>query len=284
MTEKEREMMLDLLCDKFVYGLSEEEARKLEELGYDQREAESIEMTIAALSMADLDAEAEMPVSLQQKLRASASEFAGSMSPSAVEETRGPQREIVLSGGGDRWGSWFGWLGWAAAAAASIALAVTLFAPRTADVRAGVPTPTVTPAPRQLTPAEERQRLMESGGQVVSAQWGPGNVKEMQVSGDVVWSDERQAGYMRFQGLPKNDPNKETYQLWIFDETQSEKTPIDGGTFDVGADGEVIVPIDAKLKARNPKAFAVTIEKPGGVVVSGRERIVALGAVKPNQV
>jgi hypothetical protein len=194
-----------------------------------------------------------------------------------------PQREIVLSGGGGS--SWFGWLGWATAAAASVALAVTLFMPRGGDNRAGVSTPPPTPIQEERSnPAQERERLIESAQQLVRAEWAKGNVKEVEVAGDVVWSDEKQTGYMRFRGLPKNDPGKETYQLWIFDETQSEKTPIDGGVFDVSADGEVIVPIDPKLKAKNPKAFAVTVEKPGGVVVSDRKRIVALGAVKPSQV
>jgi anti-sigma-K factor RskA len=81
---------------------------------------------------------------------------------------------------------------------------------------------------------------------------------------------------MRFRGLPANDPKRETYQLWIFDETQDEKTPIDGGTFNVNDNGEVVIPIDARLAARNPKMFAVTVEKPGGVVVSKREKIVAI--------
>jgi len=117
------------------------------------------------------------------------------------------------------------------------------------------------------------------------AQWGKGNVKEMEaVSGDVVWSDQKQSGYMRLKGLARNDVSKETYQLWIFDESQDAKTPIDGGTFDVNADGEVIIPIDAKLKARNPSAFAITIEKPGGVVVSDRKRVAALAPVKPASV
>ncbi|MBK6751222.1 MAG: hypothetical protein IPG67_14775 [Acidobacteria bacterium] len=34
------------------------------------------------------------------------------------------------------------------------------------------------------------------------------------VGGDVVWSDERQAGYMKLRNLPKNDKNLSTYQLW----------------------------------------------------------------------
>ena len=282
MTENEREMMLDLLCDKFVYGLSEEEAKKLEGLGYDPKEAESIELTVAALSMADLATE-EMPADLQSKLQAAASDFAGEIRTAEAEEIPVPRREIVLSDGGTS--SWFGWLGWAAAAVASIALAVTLFVPRGSQDRAGVATPTPTPVREERPdPVQQRQQLMGASGEVVMAEWGKGNMPNMEVTGDVVWSDEKQAGYMRFRGLPKNDPNRETYQLWIFDETQSEKTPIDGGTFDVNSEGEVIVPVDPKLKPRNPKAFAVTVEKPGGVVVSDRKRIVVLGAVKPDQV
>ncbi len=282
MTENEREKMLDLLCDKFVYGLNEEDAKKLEELGYDPREAESIELTVAELSLAELESRSEMPAGMQEKLRVSAAEFADSMQPATTEEDAAVrQPEIVLSGGPS--GSWFGWLGWAAAAFASVALAITLFTPRSGINVAGV-TPTPTPVREErLDPSQQRQKLMESP-ETVMAEWGKGNMKGMEVSGDVVWSDEKQAGYMRFRGLPKNDPDKETYQLWIFDETQSEKTPIDGGTFNIGADGEAVIAIDAKLKARNPKAFAVTIEKPGGVVVSDRKQIVVLGPVKPAQV
>ena len=85
---------------------------------------------------------------------------------------------------------------------------------------------------------------------------------------------------MRFRGLPANDKAKETYQLWLFDKTQDKATPIDGGTFDVATNGEVIIPIDAKLKAVEPGLFAITIEKPGGVVVSKREKIAALATVE----
>jgi hypothetical protein len=42
----------------------------------------------------------------------------------------------------------------------------------------------------------------------------------------------------------------------------------------------VIIPIEAKLKTVSPKAFAITIERPGGVVVSSREKIAALAPVK----
>ena len=122
---------------------------------------------------------------------------------------------------------------------------------------------------------------MESNPDMIKASWSGGNYPgSKEVEGDIVWSDSEQAGYMRFQGLPVNDREAETYQLWIFDESQDEKTPIDGGTFDIDQNGEVVIPVNAKLTARHPKMFAVTMEKPGGVVVSKREKVVAIGKLE----
>ena len=84
---------------------------------------------------------------------------------------------------------------------------------------------------------------------------------------------------MRFENLPVNDPTKEQYQLWIFAKNQSEETPIDGGVFDISSDGEVVIPIRPKLKAEDVYLFAVTVEQPGGVVVSSRERLPLLASV-----
>ncbi len=82
-------------------------------------------------------------------------------------------------------------------------------------------------------------------------------------------------GLLRFSGLAKNDPRGAQYQLWIFDKTRDDKYPVDGGVFDVDQDsGDVIVPISARLPVAQASLFAVTVEKPGGVVVSKRERIV----------
>ena len=44
--------------------------------------------------------------------------------------------------------------------------------------------------------------------------------------------------------------------------------------------GEVVVRIDPKLHVSEAALFAVTIERPGGVVVSKRERIVVTAAPK----
>ena len=93
-------------------------------------------------------------------------------------------------------------------------------------------------------------------------------------AGDVVWSSDAQQGVMKIGGLASNDPGEFQYQLWIFDRTRDERFPVDGGVFDVpeGAD-TVYVPIEAKLDVDTPYLFAITVEKPGGVVVSSRERI-----------
>jgi hypothetical protein len=127
-----------------------------------------------------------------------------------------------------------------------------------------------------LTPAKMRQRLIDSAPDLVRGSWSEGKMAEMKPAGDVVWSDSMQTGYMRVSGLPKNDPSRETYQLWIVAENQDPKTPVDGGTFDINSDGEVIIPIDAKVKALNPKAFAIKIEKPGGVPVSTQGKLAAV--------
>lgn len=100
-------------------------------------------------------------------------------------------------------------------------------------------------------------------------------------TGDVVWSTAEQAGVMRFAGLAPNDPAVSQYQLWIFDATRDERFPVDGGVFDVpAAGGDVLVPIRAKIAVRQPTLFAVTVEPPGGVVVSDRERIVLVASLE----
>jgi hypothetical protein len=99
--------------------------------------------------------------------------------------------------------------------------------------------------------------------------------------GDVVWSAARQQGFMQFRGLAVNDPSKAQYQLWIFDAERPEAYPVDGGVFDVpeNAGGDVLVRIDPRLPISRATAFAITVERPGGVVVSSRERLPLLAAI-----
>ena len=88
-----------------------------------------------------------------------------------------------------------------------------------------------------------------------------------EVGGEMAWSDTLQAGEMRFAGLPPNDPELQQYQLWIVDPDRYEH-PVDGGVFDAIANGDIVIPVEAKLNVDEPVAFAVTLEQRGGVVVS----------------
>jgi len=130
-------------------------------------------------------------------------------------------------------------------------------------------------------PVLQRDRLIASAADLIRVAWTDGPTPVPGVQGDITWSTREQRGFMHFRGMRVNDPTIEQYQLWIFDRNQDEKTPVDGGVFDISSDGEVVVPIHASLKVREPYLFAITIEKPGGVVVSDRSRLPLLAAVTP---
>jgi anti-sigma-K factor RskA len=282
MTEEQRDLLFDLLTKKAVHGLDAAEQEQLARFDSDVVEAEfrSLEITAAAINMAELPEFEPMPDHLFARVIESSNEFVAK--PEAVETTAPwpPAEERTITYAEPERASmpWFGWLGWAAAAAASIALVFNVFVdrPTTTEVAKQVP-----PAQQQpVTPEELRSQLLASAT-AVKAEWSAGNVKEIaQITGDVVWSDDKQTGYMRFRGLPVNDANKEQYQLWIFEDAKLEDHPKDGGVFDIPADGEVIIPINAKLLTKAPKVFAITIEQPGGVVVSNRGKIAALAKVE----
>ena len=83
---------------------------------------------------------------------------------------------------------------------------------------------------------------------------------------------------MRLTGMPANDPATSQYQLWIVD-SDRDVNPVDGGVFDIPpGGGEFVIPIDAKLRVSGPEAFAITREKPGGVVVSAGPLLVVAAA------
>ncbi|MFN6962490.1 MAG: anti-sigma factor domain-containing protein [Pyrinomonadaceae bacterium] len=280
MNRNSDEILFDLLVKEATEGLTPDERRELEEMQAGAlNKDDSFELTAAAVSLAGLEVIEPMPSHLRARIEDAADQWFADRESLAASGTRDVDRPVAASPGIGL----FGWLGWAAAAAACIVLVFNLYSPTSLSRQtASSPTPSASIAPPSA--AELRAELINSAPDIKRAVWGPGNVKELSsVSGDAVWSDAEQRGYLRFQGLPKNDRSKQSYQLWIFDETQSDKTPIDGGVFDVDSNGEVIIPIDAKLKVRNPAAFAVTIEKPGGVVVSDRSKIAVLGKVETSQ-
>lgn len=164
--------------------------------------------------------------------------------------------------------NWLGASGWILAAAAVAAWVL-------------VPRGPARPAP--AAPATAVAALRDSlltGPRVVRAAWGASKDPiAAGATGEVLWDPVTQRGVMRFTGLRANDPREAQYQLWIFDAARDERYPVDGGVFDIGPDGEVLVRIDARIPVQKATLFAVTLERPGGVVVSTRERLVLAAPV-----
>lgn len=278
-----------LLVDHATEGLGADRQRELQRL---QEEVgaphdEGFELAAAAIDLAYREMSREpvepLPATVQQRLRDRAIGFGAAKQPMPDGDRR-KDAEILLfpspaataSRAGRSGRS--GWAGWAVAVAASL-LAMVGWAPHIAEQLAGPPRE-MAGGPLGQDPVVgtdvtvRRQQLLGQAQQVVQVAWtGTEDPAAAGVSGDLVWSSQLQEGYMLFNGLPVNDPLEWQYQLWIFDRRQDERYPIDGGVFDVGSDGSVVVPIDAQLRVDEPYLFAITIEKPGGVVVSSRQRL-----------
>lgn len=292
MKDLQRERLLELLADQTIFGLTEEEGAELEQLKKQFPEWQrdfSFELTATAVALSDLEITEELPANLRTKLFADAEEFFSRPEESSKTVNFAPQKEtpddsLATESAGNiievepRPSIWQ-WLGWAVAAAACVALALNLWFTRNQKPIeiAKNPETIQTPTP-ELTAAQKRAQLLALAADAVQLPLtNPKNEKE--ILGDVVWSNSLQKGFVRVRGLPANNAAEETYQLWIVDETQNPKTPLSGGVFDVTAGSEVIVPIDAQLTVKKPVAIAVSKEKPGGVVVSAPERLVALAKV-----
>lgn len=247
----------ELLADRALLGLSEPEAAELRGLLRDEPGVDEWALDRAAtalfIGLSGLEMEAP-PASVRARLERAGGEWVAMRRP--VIADRAPAPEVVSRVG--RASSAFAWM----AAAACLALALVAWWPRGAVTRRN----------------DDIAQLVEQPDAVRLA-WAPGPDETGRgVIGEVVWSDSAQAGFMEFRGLPPLDPNRWQYQLWIVDPAR-DKHPVDGGVFDVpNAGGLVRVPIDAKLRVDKPAAFVVTVERPGGVVVSGQERVALIAA------
>jgi anti-sigma-K factor RskA len=268
MSQETQERLLDLLEKRAFYGLTADEQQEL--VQFSEADDISLDVTASAITLAELNEVEPMPAHLRVKIETGADVyFADRALADQPLAENGPAGSAI--------GFW-NWFGWAIAAAACIALAANIYWTRVNPPRQivqGTPTPT----PIQLTPEQMREQLLNAGAEIARAEIGPGK-EAYRPTGDIVWSDAKQQGFIHVKGLPKNDPSKEQYQLWIFDENQDPKTPIDGGVFDVNSEGEVVIPVNAKLRVKGAKVFAITVERPGGVVVSKQEHVAALAKVE----
>lgn len=293
MSETQKDRLFELLSDDAFIGLSDEETMELSRLKKqfpEWRDDFSFEMAAAAINLSDFDggAETSLPANLRAKILTDADDYFNSSAANDVVSTGGARGGDFVQTETAKTSSFFGqWLGWAVAAAACVALAVNLWLTHWQPQMTANREPVKTPEPVQtatpivaLSAAQQREQLIASAPDIVKIDLKAADVKSSEkLSGEVVWSSARQKGFVRFRGLPANDAARETYQLWIVDATRDAKTPVSGGVFDVAENGEIVVPINAQLEIKQPKAFAVSREKAGGVVVSSPERAVAVGKV-----
>lgn len=263
------EQLLDLLAKQATHGLSETEAAELKLLLREHADVndDEFDASVAAILLGTKAESEAMPAHLAAKILADAP-VRTSSSTSAPNVV--PMQPRKPKGGFESAGWW--------AAAASLLIAVAGWWPRLNGELIARP-PTIA----ALTAEQERAALLSSG-HAIQASWSPGNdAAGNALVGDVVFDPVTQKGYLRFHGIPANDPRLEQYQLWIADGSRTPPEPVDGGVFNTPQNtvtGDVIIPFEAKLPVGKPAAFVVTVEQPGGVVVSKQERVLALAKVK----
>lgn len=283
----------ELLADRALQGLTPAEDAELKSLLADSgwHDDHSLDLTAASTDLVFGRVDAPMPSSLRTKLEMAADRFAAErpavkvaapgfgraaefVPPKvnrAVEAMPGHRESAIASAGPRRMPSW----GWAVM---SVCLLVALVGWFRGEIRPG-----------NLPPERARAEFLQAARDTVSWPWAvwdqksglPGDPAVSTIKGDVVWSPSQQRGYMKFRGITACKAGQEVYQLWIIDATRPDSPPVDGGVFEISAaqknrDGEVIVPIEAKLPVGRPAAFAITMEPPGGVVVSKQDRRVAI--------
>jgi hypothetical protein len=289
------EAMVDLLIKQVTEGLSPAEQRALDVLDSETASAYARDLeraaaavTLAASAPVGGAKEPPLPSGLAKALAQQASEHFASVDKvgdiAAARSSKADQARASATPTprANRYGS-YGWL----AAAACLVLAIFGWerSPSppvvpVAEVPAPPPVIAAPTPPAPPTPAEERAALLAKSDSLKIPLAATKDPAAAGLTGDVVWDPATQRGFLHFAGLAANDPAVHQYQIWIFDAGRDKRYPVDGGVFDVPANAaEVVIPIRATLMVRKPAAFAVTVEKPGGVVVSGREHVVALGAI-----
>ncbi|MEM1224632.1 MAG: anti-sigma factor [Planctomycetota bacterium] len=278
-----RTQLRELIAGHLLDDLSQDEDAHLRQQATKEEFAEEVaqmERTVAAVATAfALSDETNMPSKVRERIKLDgqayrrvhheiASTVASTSSADRNQTSSNRRRDPIA----DQSARPRERLAWVVAAAASL-LAFVSYA-----IHRENPSKLIAEKP-PISLVERREAFLEANPFAIRADWSAGTHPFADsVEGGVVWDTKSQNGFMRFVGLPVNNPNEEQYQLWIID-PQRDDEPIDGGVFDSNSAGELVIPIDAKLVVVDPQAFAVTIEKPGGVVVSTQERLPLLAPV-----
>lgn len=294
----DHDRLLELLAERALVGLDADQQRELESSlqTHPDFDAECLDRTAALLDLAAAAGDTEpLPYQLQDRIRADSrlglqtrpstgdgqgararavGSEDGSGDPSyqstraqtidlakPSHESRIHRREVVA------------WL----AAAACLLLAVFVWytrppqdSPTIANSEPPATPATVdTPDPSTATPtvAQLREQLLASGHDVLHLQLvsSDSGAVAREPGGDIVWSNGLQTGYLRLQGLVKNELPQRQYQLWIIGDDASGNEVINGGVFFVDrSSGEQVLPIQADHFVQQPMMFLVSVEPLGG--------------------
>ncbi|MEE2972252.1 MAG: anti-sigma factor [Planctomycetota bacterium] len=265
--------LFDLLADRATFGLDDDETIRLDQLLRENSwvREDCLDETAAVLAAGFAASETEaMPEDALGRIRRGVH----AAIDADLETAPAPAGRIEAS----TEGGVMSWLGWIAAAAA---LGVAIIIARPVD---------------RVVPGSEAELVawIEQHPSAVHWDWEAGLVQpDEDASGMVTFDPATQEGFMLIKGLEPNDPRREQYQLWIWDQEREPDPdnptpladnvhPVDGGVFDVDADGEAIIPIDAKLTIGKPYLFAVTVERPGGVAKSDKSQVPIIAQPKPD--
>lgn len=298
MTDARHARLTELLAEELTRALTSEETRELEALLAEELEISRDDFALAAASVERVlspvdEAPAELPTELEARLFDQAVGFFAAAgepaeSSAAARESTGlaPIPLRAAKAPEKRGGKVLLYSGWGVAAAASFALLVQMeqvaervaekpVKPEPAESTVVVSAPA--PEPPVPTALAERSLLLE-GSETIQWSWAhTQDPLSEAVSGDVVWNAHAQAGFLHLRGLKRNDPAHEQYQLWIFDAKRNEAHPVDGGVFDSTGE-DLVIRIDPRVPVHEATLFAITVEPPGGVVVSDRKRLVVVAA------
>ena len=258
----DRDRLLELLAQEASAGITIDEAAERDELlaAYPDVDRDELFDVAAVTQLAFLKREQSDRFDLPESLKARIIEHGRATVSAAARDdhnvvsiTSGKSAGKAPSTDRNR-NTAASYLGWATAAALAVALIYDGLIMTGGD------------APDDLQAAIAQIR--SAPGTIESTWQTPDADGFEQVTGQVIWNNDLQRGYMIFAGMPPNRPDQSQYQLWIVDPSRDAK-PVDGGVFDIPqGSGERVVPINAKLVIDDPQAFAITEEKPGGVVVS----------------
>ncbi len=281
-SEEFPEWFTELLLLRATDRLDEEQQKQFDQFVNEysdrnriEREAEKYELTAAAIELSIHNQLPErssvpMPSALRQKVLDEAQRHFESVPSANAEATKVVTKTI--SGLTSR--EALAWL----AAAAAVTLLLTGWNPFAESMK-----PVVDLTPEKVEPLSIDDQLANFANNdtenLTRIDWSATGSNSA-TAGEVVWSDVLQRGFMVFEGLAPNDPSESQYQLWIFDTDAGQAHPVDGGVFDIAVDGKVIVPIDARIPVVKAVMFAITEERPGGVVVSDRKRLPLLAKLQ----